>query len=98
MNKIVLEPLFHRGKTCIAFKPGMSEKSYSIIRGLPGILYTKTHSRWYVIADSPSVFNSVFEAFNSEGILVDFSALKKKSEITKAAPIVSASKESLSEL
>ena len=76
----------------------MDEKSYSIIRGLPGVLYTKTHGRWYVIADGPSVFKSVFEAFNREKIFVDYSALRKKSEIVNTAPIVSVSKESLSEL
>lgn len=78
MEKVILEPLFHRAKDCIAFKPGMNGKSYSIIRSLPGVLYTKTHGRWYMINDKPSVFDIIFQAFNKERIFIDYSALKKK--------------------
>lgn len=80
---VILEPLFHRDQHCIAFKPGADSKSYSIIRSLPGVLYTKTYSRWYLINDKPSVFNTIFEAFNKEKIFVDYSALKlRKEEVT----------------
>lgn len=88
MEKVVLEPLFHREKKCIAFKPGADSKSYSIIRSLPGVLYTKTHSRWYLVNDRPSVFNTIFEAFNKEKIFVDYSALKKGSEAPVVLPVV----------
>src|SRR5689334_571295 len=97
MDKIVLEPLFHKGKNCIAFKPGMTEKSYLIIKGLPNVLYTKTHSRWYLVNDNPSSFNSIFEAFNKEKIFVDYSALKKKNEVSNATPSITVKKESLSD-
>jgi integrase/recombinase XerD len=77
-NSVILEPLVHRDKHCIAFKPGMSSKVYSVMRSLPGILYTKTHKRWYVVNDTPEVFNTLFQAFNREKIFVDYSAVKKK--------------------
>ncbi|HEU5289289.1 MAG TPA: site-specific integrase [Cyclobacteriaceae bacterium] len=97
MDKIILEPLFHRGKKCIAFKPGMDEKSYSIIRRLPGVLYTKTHGRWYLVDDQPSVFDSIIEAFNKEKIIVDYSALQKKTEISSASTLLWVPKESSSQ-
>lgn len=87
MEKIVLEQLLHRERECIAFKPGMSERSYSIIRSLPGAMYTKTHGRWYLINDKPSVFTTIFDAFNKEKIIVDYSALRKKETVVEDLPI-----------
>lgn len=97
METVVLEPLFHREKKCIAFKPGAESRSYSIIRSLPGVLYTKTHGRWYMVNDNPSVFNTIFEAFNKEKIFVDYSALKKSSEVTPTLPVVTPPKEAMNE-
>lgn len=97
MERVVLEPLFHREKKCIAFKPGTDRKTYSIIRSLPGVLYTKTHSRWYVVNDKPSVFNTLFEIFNKEKIFVDYSALKKGSEGAPTLPVVTLPKEAMNE-
>lgn len=93
----MLESLFHRGKPCIAFKPGMNEKSYSIIRSLPGVLYTKTHSRWYVVYDAPSVFNTVFKAFNREKIFVDYAAIRKPEKTTDAPTATPVVKEPITE-
>lgn len=87
MDKVILEPLFHRDNECIAFKPGMDKKCYSIVRSLPGVLYTKTHSRWYLINDKISVFNTIFEAFNKEKIFIDYSALKNKGKSITDLPI-----------
>lgn len=87
MNKVILEPLFHRDSECIAFKPGMGDKCYSIVRSLPGVLYTKTHSRWYLVNDTKSVFNTIFEAFNKEKIFIDYSALRNKEKTQPDLPV-----------
>lgn len=97
MEKVILEPLIHREKKCIAFKHGISTKAYEIIRSLPGVLYTKTHGKWYLVNDKPSVFNTIFEAFNKEKIFVDYSALKSKSEVTTNLQVVAVPKELMSE-
>lgn len=97
MESVVLEPLFHRDKKCIAFKPGTDGKTYSIIRSLPGVLYTKTHGRWYVVNDKPSVFDTIFKAFNKEKIFVDYSALKKGNEVASTLPAVAVPKSTMSE-
>jgi site-specific recombinase XerD len=93
MAKVVLEHLFHRGKKCIAFKPGVDSKTYSIIRSLPGVLYTKTHGRWYVVNDRSSVVNTIFAALQKEKIFVDYSALKQGIDAEPGLPIVGTLKE-----
>jgi len=95
---VTLEPLYHKDKKCIAFKPGIDSKAYPIIRSLPGILYTKTHSRWYVVNDNPSVFNTIFEALNKEKIFVDYSALNKESEVVSNSAIVAIPKNVVNEV
>jgi integrase/recombinase XerD len=98
MSKVILEPLFHREKKCIAFKPGADSRIYPIIRSFPGILYTKTHSRWYLINDHPSVFEKIFKTFQQEKIFVDYSALKEKGNaVTSLLPVVTVPKEIINE-
>lgn len=77
-DKIILEPLKHRGANCIAFKPGLTGRVYDVMRRLPGVLFTKTHNRWYVVNDKPAVFGTIFNFFNKEKILVDYSSIKKE--------------------
>ncbi len=76
-DKVILEPLEHRGANCIAFKPGLTGRVYDVMRKLPGVLFTKTHNRWYVVNDKPAVFDKLFNFFNKEKIFVDYSAIKK---------------------
>ncbi|HRG09589.1 MAG TPA: hypothetical protein PLJ08_13530 [Cyclobacteriaceae bacterium] len=65
-DKVILEPLEHRGANCIAFKPGLTGRVYDVMRKLPGVLFTKTHNRWYVVNDKPAVFDKLFNFFNKE--------------------------------
>lgn len=74
---VILEPLEHRGANCIAFKPGLTGRVYDVMRRLPGVLFTKTHNRWYVVNDKPAVFEMLFNYFNKEKIFVDYSGIKK---------------------
>lgn len=87
-NSVILEALVHHNKHCIAFKPGMSSKVYSVMRSLPGILYTKTYNRWYVVNDTPDVFNTLFQVFNKAKIFVDYSAVKRKEPATELQKLV----------
>lgn len=74
---VILEPLEHRGANCIAFKPGLTGRVYDVMRRLPGVLFTKTHNRWYVVNDKPAVFEMLFNYFNQEKIFVDYSGIKR---------------------
>jgi site-specific recombinase XerD len=89
-DKIVLEPLTHRDRLCIAFRPGIGSRCYQIVKSLPNILYTKTHKRWYVVNDSPEVFRTIYDAFRKEKIFVDYSALRQPQSgpATAIQPIV----------
>lgn len=75
-DKVILEPLEHRGTDCIAFKPGLTGRVYKVLRELPGVLFTKTHNRWYVVNDKPEVFEMLLNYFNKEKIFVDYAGLK----------------------
>lgn len=77
-NTVILEHLEHRGTSCFAFKLGMSSRAYEVMRKLPGVLFTKTHNRWYVVNDKPEVFENLFKHFRKEKIFVDYSALKEQ--------------------
>ncbi|MBN8577368.1 MAG: tyrosine-type recombinase/integrase [Cytophagales bacterium] len=87
-DTLVLELLTHRGIACIAFKQGMNSRVYEVMRQLPGVLYTKTHKRWYVVNDRPGVFNELFKFFNGHKVFVDYSALRKQAS-PSSMPLVS---------
>lgn len=86
-NTVILEHLVHRGATCFAFKPGLTARAYEVMRKFPGVLFTKTHNRWYVVNDSPEVFETLFKFFNKEKIFVDYSGVKKNTVVlTRTEP------------
>lgn len=89
-DTIILEQLEHRGANCISFKPFKNPRVYAVMRALPGILYTKTHGRWYVVNDNPSVFNMLFQFFNKERIFVDYSGLKRQQLVTTKIEVAEA--------
>lgn len=77
-DTITIEWLEHRGARCFAFKPGIDSRVYQVMRSLSGILYSKTHRRWYVVNDKPTVFKNLFNHFNKEKIFVDYSSIKNQ--------------------
>src|SRR5688572_22705859 len=45
---IILTPLLHRKKLCIAIRGLLSKEPDSIIRAFPGRLYSATYQCWYI--------------------------------------------------
>ncbi|HMU72210.1 MAG TPA: hypothetical protein PKD93_05705, partial [Ferruginibacter sp.] len=75
MNPVVLRPLFHRGRECIALLFEPDKEQNAIVKKLPGVRFTATHSCWLV----PQTAESIAAIDEALGPLVpiDRSALDK---------------------
>lgn len=82
MKKVKVEKLFHRDKPCLAIRFPFDKSLYSITKELPGRIYSRTHSCWYV-EETSTALDSIFRFFKSHNIWVDYSALKPK-QVTEA--------------
>lgn len=75
MKKIVLTPLFHRDTNCIAIRFTKDWELISLVKLLPAVAFSKTHSCWYVPAELVKI-NDIFNLFKGKA-WVDYTALRQ---------------------
>jgi integrase/recombinase XerD len=76
MNKshvVRLEPLFHRGQSCIGIYFNIDQSVAAVVKKIPGRLFSVTNSCWYVV-DSPGLLERVVALLRAVNIEVDSSA------------------------
>src|SRR6188768_650887 len=86
-RQVVLEPLFHRGRDCVAVKYPYDAELNSIIKNIPGRIYSKTHSCWY-FEYAPGMVERLYSIISSdkvEVIFAGFDTAKQMSEDKGAA-------------
>ena len=75
MNPVVLRPLFHRGRECIALLFEADKELNRVVKKLPGVRFTATHSCWLVPQTAESI--AAIEEAIGPLVPIDRSALDK---------------------
>lgn len=88
--KITLACAFHRGQEIVTLSFDKNEEIMKLLRPLPHLRWTKTHSAWY-LPYAPGLRSTLFNLLSSVAY-VDYSALKKQE--LSAVPVVSPSEKS----
>lgn len=87
-EKIILQPLFHRGKECIALVCENHNSLNLTIKKLPHVKWSQTNRCWYIPLGRES-YNQLTKEFTGKALL-DNSLLKlyleKKKKVTAAIP------------
>ncbi len=83
--KVSLARVFHRGQEIITLSFDKNEEIMQLLRPLPHLRWTKTHSAWY-LPSSPGIRGTLFHLL-SPVAFVDYSALKNQESHTVMVPV-----------
>jgi integrase/recombinase XerD len=81
---LILEPLFHNEKDCVALKFPYNAKLLPIVRTLPGATFSRTNRCWYV-PQRAGLLEEIIKLFQQHATL-DYLALEKEDTATLVKP------------